>query len=255
MSFNISQFKSNIDRYGGPAHTSLFEVQIIPPAVSIKSGLTPRELTFFCKTANVPGITVRTETLEQIGQMPRQFPVGMDNQQFNTIFMLDSDHQVVSYFHSWIQSVVNYGSKGGSFAEVDGQLPFEMGYKDEYSCRMIIKYYSTRGKIETYYETILDGCYPTIIGDIDLAWENNDSYGTLPVAFAYDRIAFSGEKVGVVGTLERFGRGSGLLSLLESVGSIGQTIEQGFRPTGIQDAINRFTRVRDDFDNISKIFR
>ena len=58
-----------------------------------------------------------------------------------------------------------YGSKGGSFAEVDGQLPYEVGYKDEYSCRMIIKYYSTRGNIETYYETILDGCYPTVIGD------------------------------------------------------------------------------------------
>ena len=252
MAFNISEFKTNMDRYGGPAQTSLFEVQIIP-RIQVRSGLIPRELTMFCKTASVPGINVQTAQYDAVAQMPKLFPTGIDNSPMNTIFMLDSDHQVVSFFHSWIQAVVNYGSKGGNFAEVDGQLPYEVGYKDEYACRMIIKYYSTRGRIDTYYETVLDNAFPVAIGDIDLAWENNDSYGTLPVSFAYDRVSFTGERIGFPGY--RFSRGNGLLDILNAVGTLGQTIDQGFRPTGIQDAINRFTRVTDAFNTIGNIFK
>ena len=252
MAFNLSKFKTNMDLYGGPAHTSLFEVQIVPRA-TVKSGLTPRELTFFCKNASVPGLSARTVGYEAVAQLPKTFATGMDNTGMNCIFMLDSDHQVVSYFHSWFQHVCNFGTAAGPFAETDGQLPFEVGYKDEYSCRMIIKYYSTRGKLDTYYETILDNAFPVQIGDIDLAWENNDSYGTLPVSFAYDRIQFTGERFGFPGF--RFSRGNGLIDMIEAVGSIGQTIEQGFRPTGVQDAINRFTRVHNSFDTISKVLR
>lgn len=252
MAFRISEFKANMDRYGGPAQTSLFEVQIVPK-IQVRSGLIPRELTMFCKTATVPGLNLNTAQYDSVAQLPKTFPQGIENSPMNAIFMLDSDHQVVSYFHSWMQFIVNYGTKGGNFAEVDGQLPYEVGYKDEYACRMIIKYYSTRGRLDTYYETVLDNVFPVSIGDIDLSWENNDSYGTLPVSFAYDRISFSGERIGFPGF--RFSRGNGLVDLINSIGTIGQTIEQGFRPTGIQDAINRFTRVQDSFNTIGNIFR
>ena len=37
---------------------------------------------------------------------------------------------------------INYGTAGGAFSEVDGKLPFEVGYKDDYACRIVIRQYS-----------------------------------------------------------------------------------------------------------------
>ena len=87
------------------------------------------------------------------------------------------------------------------------------------------------------------------MGDVDLAWENNDSFPVLPISFQYDRIQYSGERFG--NPTARFGRGNGLLSLLNAVGNIGQVIGQNLIPTSVQDAVNTFTRARNDFDNIS----
>ena len=95
--------------------------------------------------------------------------------------------------------------------------------------------------------------FPIGMGDIDLAWENNDSFMTLPISFSYDRIQFDGE----IGGTNRSGLGRGG-GLLETIGAIAgfadvvrQTVNQGNSVTSVQDAVNRFTRVRNSFDNIS----
>ena len=115
---------------------------------------------------------------------------------------------------------------------------------------MTIKAYSndylTTGN---YYETILDGAFPGLMGDVDLAWESSDSYSVLPVSFQYDRIEFSGERQGIPSG--RFNRGNGLLGLIESVGDFGQLIGQNIVPRSIQDSVNKFTRITNNFDNIT----
>jgi len=262
MAFNINEFKSSVNRFGGPGHTGLFEVQFINMPFVFGSNAQPRDLTFFCKAMTIPGMQLITGDYNAMAQRPKAFVKGMSSGQVQGQFILDSNHQIVRFLHGWMQRVVNYSTAGGSTAEVNGMLPYEIGYKDEYACRMVIRHYSTyqrenqnafeRLVSPNYYEVILDNAFPVAVGDIDLAWENRDQYATTGVAFAYDEIQYAGERIG--SPTGRLSRGNGLLEMIQSVGVLSQTISEGFRPTSINDAINKLNRVSNAADNISRFF-
>jgi len=250
MAFRLSEFKAQMDWFGGPARGSLFDVQIITPQ-NIRSRANSRDMVFFCKNATIPGMVISAAENQQVAQFRRMQPMSFTSEPIQTLFMLDSDMQVLSFFHSWIQNIVNYSTAAGPFSEVNGKLPFEVGYKEEYACRVIIRHYSTNYEQSgTYYEVILDNAFPILVGDVDLAWENNDQYSVLPVQFQYDRIEVTGERIG--SPTARFGRGNGLLGLLNAVGSFGQLIGQNLVPRNVQDAVNRYTKVNNAFGRISR---
>jgi len=252
MTFNISDFKSRMDGFGGPARTSLFTVQLIGGPSS--RFITGNDLMFFCKNVTLPGIDVATfEHRQNSIDIPQSIPTVINAEPLSCIFMLDSDHRILSFFHSWMQRVVNYSTTGGNFAAVNDQLPYELGYKDEYSCRMIITYYSTTATTRNFYEVVLDDVFPRTVGNIDLAWENNNSFATLPVSFSYGKIRYTAEAPGTPTT--RFSRGTGLLDLITTIGSVGQTISQISRPRSIQDALDQFTRVSSSINRLANIFR
>lgn len=254
MAFNITEFKSTLGQFGGTAHTGLFEVTIQGRAAN-SSQITPRQLTFFCKTMSVPGITINTATYDVTAKLPREMPTGIANNPVNGIFLIDSNHEILKFFHSWAQNVVNYSTAGGELAEVNGMLPFEVAYREDYAATIIIKFYNPHptGTNNTYYETVLEGAFPTAIGEVDLSWENSDSYATLPVSFSYDKIRFTGEVQGSPTT--RFNRGTGLLSFLNSVGSLASVVGQGLKFNSVQDAANRLLKFRNSWDNITNFFR
>ena len=96
MAFNITEFKSTLGSFGGTAHAGLFEVTIQGRAAN-SSQITPRQLTFFCKTMSIPGITVNTATFEQTAKLSREMPTGIANNPVNGIFLIDADHQILKF--------------------------------------------------------------------------------------------------------------------------------------------------------------
>ena len=258
MPFNISNFKSTIDKYGGPARSSLYEVTI-NKAREENSVLEPQtEFQFFCQRVNFPGIQIENGSMAAVSQLPTSFPLTMTSAPITLTFMVDSDHQILSFFHNWIQKVLNYSTKGGTFASIgeagtNGQLPYELGYKDEYACRMSVKHYSTEIIDDKYYEVILDNIYPYSISDLDLAWAESDSVLTVTVTFAYDRIWYSSDKIGIPsqrtngGTLER-------LSDLAGLVDVPKQTKDSRRPRSIQDAVNRLNRARNSYENLRRFF-
>lgn len=259
MAFNINEFKSQVNRFGGLGHSGLFEVIFINPPFVFGSNARPRDLSFFCKSVAIPSMNVTTSTYEAVAQRPKQFAMGMSSDPINCVFMLDSNHQIISFLHGWMQNVINYSTAGGNMSEVDGKLPYELGYKDEYACRIIIRHYSPHGKGQSflqgilglnknYYEVVLDNAFPVAVGDVDLSWENRDQYATCGVSFAYDAIQYDGERVG--SPTSRLNRGNGLLDLLTTVGVMSQVVDTGFKPSGIQDAINTLTRFNNAVDRL-----
>lgn len=247
MAFNISQFKSQMDWFGGPDRASLFEVTLsnFPENTSRASGY---DLKFFCKNVAIPGMVFNPAQYEAVGQMRKVYPMGFNPEPIQAIFLLDSDKQVLTFFHSWAQSMVNYSTAAGPFSVVDGMLPFEIAYKDDYACRMTIKHFSADyAKTGRYYEVILDKAFPLQMGDVDLSWENGDSFVVLPVSIQYDRIQFSGEKYGV----PLGGDGNSLLKLFGALGAVGDVFGKQIVPNSVQDAVNKFTTVRGTYDNIS----
>jgi hypothetical protein len=254
MAFNISEFKSRMDGFGGPARTSLFTVQLIGGPGIGNQFITGNDLMFFCKNVTLPGIDITTfEHRQNAIDIPQSMPVAINAEPLACIFMLDSDHRILSFFHSWMQRVVNYSTTGGNFASVNDQLPYELGYKDEYTCRMIITYYSTTATTRNFYEVVLDDVFPRTVGNIDLGWDNNNSFATLPVSFSYGRIRYTAEAPGT--PTSRFARGTGLLDLITAIGSVSQTISQTSRPRSIQDALDQFTRISSSVNRLANVFR
>jgi hypothetical protein len=131
MSFNINEFKSQMNRFGGPARTSLFQVQFVGTPILFGTNARERDLTFFCSNAQIPGMTATTSDYLSVGGRPKTFVTGMNNEPASCVFMLDSDHQIQRFLHGWFQKVVNYSTAGGNLSEVNGMLPYEVGFKDE----------------------------------------------------------------------------------------------------------------------------
>lgn len=256
MPFNISKFKTTFDKYGGPARASLFEVTISKYEESNSAIRPASEFSFFCKSAQFPGLSIQNQVMRNSTQLPQNFPSAMDNSPFTAIFLIDSDYQILTYFHNWMQKVLNYSTRGGKFAAINadsfagGQLPYEVGYKDDFSCRISLKAYSTESDPGKFYEVIMENAYPFQLGNLDMAWEQNDSFLTLPVSFSYDSIHYSGDQMGNPSS-----RSKGILETLSDLAGfadvVNQTIKSG-KPTSIQDAINRLTRVRNSFGNLTE---
>lgn len=119
----------------------------------------------------------------------QSFPQTIARQDLECIFMIDDKHEILDYFHSWMRNIVNYSSSGmQSPTTVTEHLTYELGYKKEYSQTMDIIVYSrsphsARGN---GYICRLRGVYPVQLGHLNLSWNANDEYGTLPVSFSFE---------------------------------------------------------------------
>lgn len=245
MAFNISDFSAQINKKG-IAQTNLFFCRIIlNENLSILNEEFPtRELTFFCRAANLPEVSVGTTPFKPKGFGPsEQRPTTFDYQPINTGFMVDSDFGVVKFFHRWMQEIVNYDVSGGYFSESPSSLlPYEFGYKDDYACTMEIIQYSG-GLDNKFYTYKFGNVYPISIGSVPVSWENAAEVMTLPITFAFDELKVDGTVRGTAS--EGAERGvNGILSFLSAINSFGQAIKAIRKPNSIQDAINQYTNIK-----------
>jgi hypothetical protein len=155
-----------------------------------------------------------------------------------------------------MQEIINYDSiSNGYLSQIGGDhLPYEIGYKNDYVCSLQIEHFKTNtdGKLENPYIYYFDNVFPTEIGGKTLAWSPNDSVQTLSINFSASSMTFSASDPGNV--VSDLSRGNGTLDFLNSVGFRGQTTQQRNLPTSIQDAINTFTTVRNDFRSLQNSF-
>lgn len=248
MSFNISEFVSKTNKHGF-AKNNLFIVRITGnapiQAMLENATLSGRnmplgDLVFYCRSADLPGFQVQTQDVfPQAFGTPDRRPASMQFQPFNSVFMVDSNFAVLKFFNRWIQSMVNY-DKTNSLGEVNGALPFELGYKEDYTATIEVIVYSVNDEKITYTYR-MENAYPVSTGNITTAWENSAEIMTLPVTFSYDTIKVDGQAVGIISDLVR---GTGLVQFLSSLDSVTQAIDMIKRPRNIQDIVNATEGVR-----------
>lgn len=255
MPFNISNFKSSFDRYGGPARANLFEVSIpnVPKNLPENNVFDyKRQFTFFCHSITFPGVAINTSDTNYVGQLARKHPTAAQNPgPISASFFVDSDHHILTFFHNWAQQIVNYSKKSGPFTEVNGKLPHEVGYKNDFAVPMYIRHYTTDSFPNSYYECELIKAYPIAVAPLALDWATNSSFLKLDVQFVVDDFTFSSDKTG---NAERGGRGGGLLDVLGDIAGFADTVQgtlKSGRPTSIQDAVNKLTRLTNSFGNLS----
>jgi len=198
MAFNINEFKSKVfsEKFGGLARPNLFVMNIYNMDNDAEIG---KDLSFFCRSITLPGINLNTIEYrpDSIG-IPQSIPTGINLAPINAIIMLDDNHQILSFFHEWMQMVYNYNSFDGKSNPRRGeptQLPHELGYKEDYSCNMEIKYFSASNP-NNYYLVELEGVYPYEISPIQLSWDDDNQIAQVAIQFSYSKFKMQGARSG-----------------------------------------------------------
>ncbi len=250
MPFNIAEFSATVSRRG-LSKNNLFLVTISLPntLLQLEDNVTTRDLTFLCKNANLPSFDIGTVDIfaQGFGRAEKR-PVAFNSGPLATAFMVDSEFGTLKFFHSWVQSIVNYNTMNGYFQEDNlGKTPFEYAYKNDYAATISVIVYSGNSEEDIYiYE--FGNAFPINVGAIDMAWENGADIMTLPVAFEYDKFTVSGAKIGQL--RPEMSEANGLLTYISAINGYGQAIQQLSRPRGIQDIINRITNVNTIFNRL-----
>ena len=219
MAFNINEFSSKIQSYGGLARNNTFEVTFSPSDIAdplFSSEFPGSDLRFFCSNVTVPGISLATFDYRPTNvEMPQSIPFAMNHEQLETVFMVDDKHNVLRYFHKWMERVINYNTAGDGATLLTGlrgsdgiQQPYEIGYKNDYTKIMTVRKFSrnilatnvigeSRFQLYTYK---FEGVYPVQVGSLNLAWAENDTYTTLPVSFSYSsmKVSLNGEETSTI---------------------------------------------------------
>lgn len=183
---NLTSFKASLSGDGGgPARPNLFYVTF----TNTKSrGVLPLgDLSFFCKSANMPGFNLKTfDYASRNYGFTQQIPFGINSEPLNATFILDSNHRILDFFHLWMNEIYRYDSRGTSNRDI-----YEIGYIEDYSSTMTIYFLSSDASSNPNadkYVMQLTGVYPTNISSIALSWEDTNSIATLPIQFSYETI-------------------------------------------------------------------
>ena len=188
MTFNINDFKAKIGSRGGLAATNLFRARITPP-LSLGIDLADNELHFYCQTVELPGIEFQTADVFNSGfGIAEKRVTGLQYTTLPTVFTVDSEFAVKDFFHRWAKLIYNYDDSSGVNFAVDRQFTHELNYKKDYVGKMEVDVWSTNSEVAPRVFTYeFENVYPVNIGNVSVAWENNDTIMTLPVGFSYDR--------------------------------------------------------------------
>ena len=238
MTFNINEFRSNIDKNLGLYKPNLFAIQLnwVPPQIAtdkLYRDETRRDLVFLSESANLPGLNISTTDfyrqgfgiIEKRATKPG-FPAATVN------FLLDNNGIVFEYFHKWTQYIVSFQSGEGTINGVTKGYPGQVGYFDDYASTITIRLLSETGAAVVEYT--LHDAFPTVIGDVGLGWKQNDEVATLPVTFHYRYWTSTFFEPGI---RPEAGGGMSLLQLFGKLHGAYEIIRNTKRPRSVSDAI------------------
>jgi len=198
--FSLNKFiaKINDTSISGLWQPSRFVVKIIPGGNTSKFIRDNVEnMTFLCNSAALPGIQIITSDhrRQNMGTFDRR-PFGVQVTDIPLTFMLDSRGTIQTLFRNWTNQIVNYSFKNGEHKPTNGKHLFEVGYRDEYLCEVLIHCLDQKQEnIITYH---LYEAFPMQVGDVTAAWAETDSFGVLPVQFTFRTFDINVEEVGSI---------------------------------------------------------
>ena len=170
MAINIGRFKSEAMSNGGFRPT-LFEIQVTDVNESIG---------FLCNATQVPALTMG---VIEVPYMGRKIKVAGDRTyaEWTTTLFIEENFDVRDYLENW-QSLIN-----GPADNVRDSV------WNEYKKEATIKLYNKKGEVLREY--VLQGCWPTDVGTIDLDWNTTDTLATYQVTWAFDIMTQGNQKV------------------------------------------------------------
>jgi len=193
MAFNVDDMLGNINGVGGLTKASKFLVRITPP----RQIPGDRVFEFLCESATLPGFSLQTEDVRMAGYgNVQKRPYAPIFQDIPLTFFCDSDGKVMRFFHRWQQSIFNWNENTPPAGESSNGLTRNVvGYpKDYYGTVEIIHYddsgapsgrRSSSAQENGIIKYTLNQAYPISVGDVQVAWNMDDTLVRIPVTIAY----------------------------------------------------------------------
>lgn len=104
-----------------------------------------------CESASIPGLQFAgVDGPPRIGYGPIEYhPYNVVYEDINLTFLVDAESGVHKIFYDWMNTIVNFGGaqsqsrlRDPNTGPVSGMVPYEVGYKENYSTNLTIEVYS-----------------------------------------------------------------------------------------------------------------
>lgn len=173
MAFNVGQFRAAMN--GSGARPNQFEVIMTPP---VFAGLDIQKFSFMCKAASLPTSTVNKIEVPYFG---RKIQLAGDRiyEDWNVTIFNDESFNVRSSLERWQSSIASHATVGNSQRQLGASAN-----PNSYVGGARVNQYGKEGRVVKTYTLV--NIWPTVIGSIDLDWEQNDTIETFQVTFAMD---------------------------------------------------------------------
>jgi len=171
MAFNVNEFRSNLLNDG--ARPNLFSVQLVFPTFAIGAGAAGAKTQFLAKTAQLPGSSIGTITMNYFG---RELKFAGDRKfaDWTLTIINDEDFLIRTALESWSDSI-NSHSQNVRNPAAQANL--------DYAVDATVTQYGKDGNDIQEYNFV--GLFPTEISPIELDWGSNDSIEEYQVTFSY----------------------------------------------------------------------
>ena len=170
MAFSVNQFRSQMT--GDGARPNLFEVSMPFPGFA-NPGDAQQKLTFMCKTAQLPGSTIGTVTVQYFGREIK-FAGNRTFADWSVTIINDEDFVVRNAFERWMNGMNSHS------LNVRNPLALTPG---GYTVDAEVRQFGKKGNTLKKYKFI--GVFPTDISAIDVDWGSNDTIEEFTVNLSY----------------------------------------------------------------------
>lgn len=214
MSFNIHEFRSNIDQYGylRDNHFSLtitmnpaLAGMNINTATGDKGGIGTTDLLSIqrdlirtrCANATIPGMALKVADINRYGLGPfEKMPFGAMYTDVALTFIVDRAGILNKFWYAWLCSIyrIHGMETGAERNHFLGQHYYTGSFKDEYASVMTIEVYDPTAKSVLKYK--LYKAFPITMNDTALSWDTQNALMKLQVGITFKEWALEGVGMG-----------------------------------------------------------
>ena len=170
MAFNVNDFRSQMA--GDGARPNLFEVSMPFPVFSAPANAQTK-LTFMCKTAQLPGVTLGVVPVQYFGR-ELKFVGNRTFADWTISVINDEDFIIRNAFERWMNGINSHS--------LNVRNPLALAPLG-YSVDGDVTQFGKQGNTLKKYKFI--GMYPTDISAIDVDWGSNDTIEEFTVNLTY----------------------------------------------------------------------
>jgi len=176
MAFDIIDFKANALKNNGILPKNRFVFSFKTPA-GVGSTISDRDVRYYCHSINLPGrnIEIGSHKRYGVGFVEKNVLNG-SIQDFQASFLADGQGKVIDLFDSWFNFMTGSGKQITNKDDM-----FTVPYRDDVVTNGTLEVYDYTNQSVRVYG--LKEIFPVAIGDVQLAWEDQNSFYTVPVTF------------------------------------------------------------------------